>query len=372
MSSASFKIRTDAAGSTVALSGDWTSLTMGNEVAQLPGAVGATCVSPIGLDISGLGRLDTAGAYAILRAIPPEAAADATLSRPDVAHLFELVRPVLDEPAVEAKRLSSPRYFFEQTGRAVVSFAQESLRIFEFAGELSVALARTLRHPSRLRGVSLVRMMETAGINALPIVIIMNFFIGAVVALVGTNLLASLGVSVFTVELVGVAVLREFSVLITGILLAGRSASSFAAQIGTMKMTQEIDAMTVMGVDEFDALVVPRVLALLLIMPLLVFAAMAAGIIGGLIVSWLALDMSPVFFLSRMKESVDVRHFWIGMSKVPLLAMLIAMAGCRHGLFVKGDVESLGMRVTGAVVQAIFMIILFDAVFAVIYMELNL
>jgi phospholipid/cholesterol/gamma-HCH transport system permease protein len=111
---------------------------------------------------------------------------------------------------------------------------------------------------------------------------------------------------------------------------------------------------------------------LLLMMPLLVFAAMAAGITGGLIVSWLALDMSPVFFLSRMKESVEIRHFWIGMSKVPLLAMLIAMAGCRHGLFVKGDVESLGMRVTRAVVQAIFMIILFDAVFAVIYMELNL
>ena len=200
----------------------------------------------------------------------------------------------------------------------------------------------------------------------------MNFFIGAVVALVGANLLASLGVAVFTVELIGVAVLREFGVLITAILLAGRSASSFAAQIGSMKMNQEIDAMQVMGVDQFEALVVPRVLAMLLMMPLLTFAAMVAGILGGLMVSWLALDMSPIFFFERMRETVSVRHFWVGMSKAPLLALLIAMAGCRHGLAVGGDVESLGARVTMAVVQAIFVIILFDAVFALIYMELDL
>jgi phospholipid/cholesterol/gamma-HCH transport system permease protein len=130
--------------------------------------------------------------------------------------------------------------------------------------------------------------------------------------------------------------------------------------------------MQVMGVDQFDALVVPRVLALLFMMPLLTFAAMIAGLLGGLLVSWLALDMGPVFFLERMREAVPLRHFWIGMSKAPLLAILIAMAGCRHGLSVRGDVESLGQRVTMAVVQAIFMIILFDAIFALIYMELGL
>jgi phospholipid/cholesterol/gamma-HCH transport system permease protein len=139
-----------------------------------------------------------------------------------------------------------------------------------------------------------------------------------------------------------------------------------------MKMTQEIDAMQVMGVDQFDALVVPRVLALVWMMPLLTFVAMLSGILGGLLVSWLALDMSPVFFVERLRETVSIRHFWIGMVKTPLLALLIAMAGCRHGLFVESDVESLGARVTMAVVQAIFMIILFDAIFALIFMELNL
>jgi phospholipid/cholesterol/gamma-HCH transport system permease protein len=174
------------------------------------------------------------------------------------------------------------------------------------------------------------------------------------------------------VQLVGVAVLREFAILITGILLAGRSASSFAAQIGSMKMTQEIDAMQVIGVDPYEALVIPRVLALLLMMPVLTFAAMIAGILGGLLVSWATLDISPVFFLERLRETVSVRHFWVGMSKAPVLALLIAMSGCRHGMAVEGDVESLGSQVTAAVVQAIFMILLFDAVFAVIYMKLHI
>jgi phospholipid/cholesterol/gamma-HCH transport system permease protein len=200
----------------------------------------------------------------------------------------------------------------------------------------------------------------------------LNFFIGAVVALVGASLLASLGFAVMTIQLVGVAVLREFAVLFTGILLAGRSASSFAAQIGSMKMAQEIDAMRVLGVDPFHALVLPRIGALMVMMPVLIFAAMIAGIAGGLIICWTMLDMSPIFFFERMHETVSIRHFWIGMSKAPLLALLIGMAGCRHGLFVGGDIESLGARVTSAVVQSIFMIIVFDALFAIVFMELHL
>jgi phospholipid/cholesterol/gamma-HCH transport system permease protein len=372
MRPASFTIRSDANGITIALSGDWTSLAMGNEVTGLSAALGAASGLPLRLDISDLGRLDTAGAYVILRSISPAASDSETDERPDVAHLFELVRPNLLEHAADARRPASTFYFFEQIGRAVVLFGRESLRIAAFSGELSAALGRTIRHPGRLRVISLVRVIETSGINALPIVIILNFFVGAIVALAGANLLASLGISVFAVGLVGVSVSREVGVLITGILLAARSASSFAAQIGAMKITQELDALKVMGVDQFDALVVPRVLALLLIMPLLVVAAMAAGIGGGLIASWLALDISPVFFLSRIAETIDARNFWIGMSKVPLLALLIATAGCRHGLFVKGDVENLGIRVTRAVVQSIFLVILFDAVFAVIYTRLHL
>ena len=368
MSPATYQIVSSPAGPTVALSGDWTSLALGDEALGLRSALGGARAQKV--DFTDLGRLDTAGAYAILRAVHPSPAA--APDRPDVDRLLALVRPTLaDDEGVE-RPASAMFVLIEHIGRGMAAFGHEAWRAADFAGRLVSALGRTFRHPSRLRAISFARAVETAGVNALPIIFVLNFFIGAVVALVGANLLRSLGVTVFTVELVGVGVLREFAILFTAILLAGRSASSFAAQIGTMKMTQETDAMQVMGVDQFDALVVPRVLAMLWMLPLLTFAGMLAGILGGLLVSWLALDMSPVFFLERLRDSVPARHFWIGMSKAPLLALLIAMAGCRHGLSVKGDVESLGSRVTMAVVQAIFMIILFDAIFAVIYMELNL
>jgi phospholipid/cholesterol/gamma-HCH transport system permease protein len=371
MDSASYRIVATGAGRTVALAGDWTSLTLGAEAARFGEALPPEAEG-LRLDLSGLGRVDTAGAYAMLRSAPAGLESAIAAARPDLARLMELVRPAVDEQAAREQRATGLLRFFAGIGRALFAFKEEAWRASIFAGQVVCALGRAIRHPGQVRAVSLVHAMEAAGTSALPIIFVMNFFIGAVVALVGTNLLASLGVAVFTVQLVGVAVLREFGVLITAILLAGRSASSFAAQIGSMKMNQETDAMQVIGVSEIDALVIPRVLAMLLMMPLLVFAAMVAGIMGGLIVSWLALDMSPIFFFERMRETVSVRHFWIGMSKVPLLAFLIAMAGCRHGLSVGGDVESLGERVTMAVVQAIFVIILFDAIFAVIFMELNL
>ena len=371
MTSAAFELLTGPAGPSVALSGDWTSLTLGEEATGLRSALIGAGGRPQ-VDLAGLGRLDTAGAYAILSAIHPAPAPAAAPDRPDVARLFELVRPTIGEEEPGAPRRNRLTGLLEAMGRGLTAFAAEAYQAADFAGRLVSALGRSIRHPSRLRGISLARAMETAGANALPIILVMNLFIGAVIALVGANLLSSLGVSVFTVELIGVAVLREFAVLFTAILLAGRSASSFAAQIGSMKMNQETDAMQVMGVDQFDALVVPRVLALLWMLPLLTFAAMLAGIAGGLLVSVFAMDMSATFFFERMRDSVPPRHFWIGLSKAPLLAILIATAGCRHGLAVKGDVESLGTRVTMAVVQAIFMIILFDAVFALIYMQLGL
>ena len=371
MDTASYRIVATGAERRVALAGDWTSLTLGEQAAGLRAQL-AGLGAGLGVDLSGLGRVDTAGAYAMLRAAPAAMGAAAAAARPDLSKLFDLVRPAVEEEETAARGHGGLLYLFHRIGRAVADFGNEAWGAFVFGGQVVTALGRALRHPSQIRWTPLVHAMESAGASAIPIIVIMNFFIGAVVALVGTNLLASLGVAVFTVQLVGVAVLREFGVLITAIVLAGRSASSFAAQIGSMKMNQETDAMQVLGVNEIDALVIPRVLAMLMMMPLLVFAAMIAGILGGLIVSWAALDMSPIFFFERMKETVSIRHFWIGMSKAPWLAVMIAMAGCRHGLSVKGDVESLGTRVTMAVVQAIFVIIMFDALFAIIYMKLNL
>lgn len=368
MDAATFNIRPSGEGRILELSGDWSSLTLGERALELEQSL-ADATGPTELDLTRIGRLDTAGAYVILKATLPTLASSPA---GDAGKLFELVKPAAAERVAVPAEPSLLMQVFQRVGLGLTLTGREAVNAAAFSGRLIIEIGQAIRQPSKLRMIPLAHVMENAGVEALPIVLAMNFFIGAVVALVGTNLLSSLGVAVFTVQLVGVAVLREFAILITGILLAGRSASSFAAQIGSMKMTQEIDAMQVIGVDPYEALVVPRVLALLLMMPVLTFAAMIAGILGGLLVSWATLDISPVFFLERLRETVSVRHFWVGMSKAPVLALLIAMSGCRHGMSVEGDVESLGSQVTAAVVQAIFMILLFDAVFAVIYMKLHI
>ena len=199
-----------------------------------------------------------------------------------------------------------------------------------------------------------------------------NFFVGATIAFLGASLLAQFGAAIFTVELVGVGVLREFAVIITAVILAGRSASSFAAEIGAMRMNQEVDAMQVMGVDPFDALVLPRFAAMLTMTPLLTFIGVLAGLLGGMMITWVVIDLSPLLFLTRMIANVGVRHLWLGLVKAPVMAMVIASIGCRQGMEVGGDVEQLGRHVTQAVVQALFAIIMLDAVFALAFMELNL
>jgi len=197
--------------------------------------------------------------------------------------------------------------------------------------------------------------------------------IGAVIAYMGANLLASFGASVFMVDLVGVSVLRELAPIITAILIAGRSDSAFTAQIGAMKMRQEIDAMTVIGLDTFETLVVPRALACLVSLPILTFLGMMSGIFAGMLIAWLGgLDISPVLFLNRLNEVVGVKSFWVGMVKTPFFAVIIAVIGCRQGLAVTGSVESLGSRTTQSVVQSIFAVIAVNAVFAILFYQMGI
>lgn len=322
------------------------------------------------INVSELGRADSAGVYALLSSVAKGVAIE--FDREDLRRLADIVHPALEGAPVAARADHGIKAFFERLGKAILAEGVEAYHALAFAGQLVMALIRTIAHPRRLRMTPLVAVMEEAGLDGIPITMIMTFFIGAVVALVGVNILVEFGVSIFTVEMVGVGILREFGVVIAAILLAGRSASAFAAQIGAMRMNQEINAMQVMGVDLFDALVVPRVLAALLMMPLMTFCADVGGIIGGLLVSWLTLDINPIFFINRMLEMVDIKHFWVGMSKAPFLAVVIAATGCRQGFMVGGDTGSLGRRVTAAVVQSVFLIIMFDAIFAMIFTELDL
>jgi phospholipid/cholesterol/gamma-HCH transport system permease protein len=367
---ADFSVMEDAGAGVVSLHGEWTGAHLGAAGGELAAAIKDR--KAVQFDLSDVKRMDTAGAYALVRAAGASLDPKAIKARPEMVRLLELVIGAAT-PKPPVRR--GPRGFHEMTiriGRGVVHLGRELFETLVFAGHLLVVLARSIANPRRVRWAACISLAERAGLDAVPIVATTSFFIGAVVGLLGANTLRQFGAEVFAVELIGIAVLREFNIIITAVLLAGRSASAFAAEIGSMKMNQEIDAMKVMGVDPFEALVFPRFAALLITIPLLTFVATLAGLFGGMVITWSVLDLGPTFFLQRIVDNVGPTHFWIGMSKAPIMAIVIAGIGCRQGMEVGGDVESLGRRVTAAVVHAIFAIIMIDALFALLYMQLDL
>ena len=371
MAAADFQIDDGGPGLTLRLTGDWTATELGRISRRLDDELQDRKVEAV--DLSGLGRFDTAGALAIVQAshcVLPEAA---WTDRPAAGRTYAMVHKLERESAGPPRQSPGWVQGFAKVGRGVGDIAAEATLSMAFLGRLIVAVGTALRHPARIRWAAWFSQGERSGLDAIPIVAVTNFFIGSVIAFLGANLLTQFGAGVFTVQLVAVATLRELAVLITAILLAGRSSSSFAAEIGSMRMNQEVDAMQVMGVNPFQALVIPRLAAMVVMLPLLTFIGMVAGLFGGLLVTWSQLSYGPSFFVQRISEDPNMgTHLMVGMIKAPVFAIVIAAIGCRQGMAVAGDVESLGRRVTAAVVQAIFAIILLDAIFALIFLELDL
>ncbi len=375
MASNSTRFQVDAAADgrqVLSISGDWTVFT----VALVEEKLRQAKITPDAvLDVSGLGRIDTSGAYLIDRAFGALDGIDDPIDirgdHPSIVRVLNRVRKASPAAPPDPPRVPGLIALLDRAGRGAVQAWTEFLGLLSFIGETMATLWRLVLNPRRIRWRSVVSVMEDAGLDALPIVCFLSFFIGLVIAFIGANLLAMFNASVFTVELVGIGMLREFGAVLTAILLAGRTDSAFTAQIGAMKMRQEIDAMRTIGLDPMEALVAPRLIALLIMTPLLTFAATLAGIAGGLVAAWSAMDISPQMFLSRFQEVVPPRHFWVGLLKAPVFAIVIAMVGCRQGLLVEGDVVSLGRRTTTAVVQAIFLVIAIDAMFAILYYMLN-
>lgn len=361
--------------------GDWTVMTLAGLAATLAEQRGQLAE----LDVSGLGQIDTAGALMLGRLLtPPDAEATAGTTagaatgdrisgdHPSAARLVtEVMARVCANPPAP-KPPSGLREILERIGRGVVHEWQETLETLGFVGQTVATIGAGIKNPRKIRWIPTVSIMESAGFNAIPIVLVLSFFIGAVVAFLGAGILEGFGATIFTVELVGFSVMREFGALITAIILAGRSASAFTAQIGSMRMTQEVDAMKVIGLDPMDMLVVPRVIAMVVMGPILTFLAILSGLVGGIVVATLQLDISPALFLARLQENVGLSYFWAGLVKAPVFAALIAIIGCRQGLEVEKDVISLGRHTTAAVVQSIFMVIVVNAIFAMIYLELDL
>jgi phospholipid/cholesterol/gamma-HCH transport system permease protein len=370
---AAFEFHDDDRAPVLALRGDWTVDTIAaleSDLHTLASRLRAGAV----VDVSALGRMDVAGAYVLERAFREGGAGEDVQLRgehPYAQRLFETARNARAEAAPQPHGPRGLSGFLDQVGRIVAAIGVEIIETMSFFGESLVTLAGLVGNPRRIRWVSIVHVMEVAGLNALPIVALLSFFIGMVVAYLGARILGDFGASVFTVELVAFSVLREFAVVITAVLLAGRTNSAFTAEIGAMKMRQEIDAMQVMGIKPMEALVAPRIIAMLVMTPILTFAAMMTGIFGGVLVAWAELGVSPQMFFARVSETVPSQHFWVGMSKAPVFALVLAVIGCKQGLSVGGDVASLGGRVTTSVVQAIFMVILLDAMFALWFLEMD-
>lgn len=357
----------------LALSGDWT-LANARPLAESASTLGSI-EADTAFDCTGLHRLDTCGALILLRLLARGGHADAVerlqgLRKAD-ADLLRLLIERRSAPAEPKTRAHGFIALLARMGAALESFWIDTRELLGFVGLTLVTLAKVLGGRRRLRLTSTVFHMEQTGLDAVPIVALLTFLVGAVVAFLGATVLRDFGASIFTVELVAYSFLREFGVLLTAILLAGRSGSAFTAQIGSMKSREELDAIRALGLDAVELLVLPRLLALLIMLPLLTFIGMISGLLGGALVGSAALDISPGMFMSRLYEMTEIRHFWVGMIKAPVFAFLIAVVGCLEGMKVAGSAESVGRHTTSSVVQSIFLVILFDALFAMFFMELG-
>lgn len=340
---------------------------------RLAGDVAELTYRHVDYDMTGLEDLDTAGAYLLARAIrygmtPAESWDVISQAAGHKTLMSTATSAVLGQEPERARQWYDA---FTKLGKATVRFWDEFIETLAFIGHFFVVLAKVIVSPKKLRWKSIVNLIESVGLDAAPIVMVLSFFIGAVIAYMGANLLASFGASVFMVDLVGFAVLRELAVIITAILLAGRSDSAFTASLGSMKMRQEIDAMTVMGLDTYEVLVIPRAIACIIAMPILTFLAMLSGLGGGLLVAWATADISPILFFNRLNTAVGIENLWVGLVKTPFFGLIIAVIGCRQGLAVSGSVESLGQRTTTSVVQAIFAVIFVNAMFAILFYQMG-
>jgi phospholipid/cholesterol/gamma-HCH transport system permease protein len=252
-------------------------------------------------------------------------------------------------------------------GAQVSLAAKDLFNGMAFLGEVVIALAKILMRPARFRMTSVVFHIENFAFRALPIIALINFLVGCIVAQQSLFQLARFGAATFSVELIGILVLRELAVLLTSIMIAGRSGSAVTAEIGAMKMREEIDALRVMGLDPVDVLVLPRLIALILSLPLLTFVADMAALFGGLLVSWGYGGLSPAIFMSQLKDSIDLPTFMTGLVKAPFMALIIGTVAAIEGFAVEGSAESLGRHVTNSVVKSIFMVIVIDGLFAIFF-----
>ncbi len=336
----------------------------------------ATQAPALQIDMSQIDAVDTGGAWLILelrdRLQAQGVQVDFEGVDPDHAALLKTVEAALPQERDGETGSHSFTDLLEDLGKKVVSGYKEALSLLGFFGETLVSLSKVILRPWTLRRASLFSHMQDAGLNAMPIVALMGFLIGVVLAFQGATQLRQFGAEVFVVELISISILRELGILLTAIIVAGRSGSAFTASVGSMKVQEEIDALRTLGLDPINVLVLPRVLALFIVLPILGFTANIFGLIGGGLMSWIELGVSPGMFVTRLHEHTSFWHLAVGMIKAPFFAVVIGVVACWQAFRVQGSSTSVGQRTTAAVVQGIFLVIAIDALFSVFFASIGI
>ena len=328
------------------------------------------------IDLSQLERLDTAGAWLIYRTVKDLTAIGA---RANVVAVAADHQTMLDQVAandhpceIAPSALNPIVAIVDRVGRGTVDAVDEGRQVLGFFGRIIATLIGTLLRPNRLRLTPLVYHMEQVGLNALPIVGLISFLIGVVLAYQGATTLQRFGAEIFVVDLIGISMLREIGILLTAIVVAGRSGSAFAAAIGSMMVHEEVDAMRTLGLDPMEVLVLPRLLALVITLPMLAFFSDLMGLLGGGVMCMVVLDISPAIYIERLNDAIGLWTFWTGIIKTPFFGFLIAMIGCLEGFRVSGSAESVGRHTTRAVVTSLFLVIIVDAMFSIFFSTIGI
>ncbi len=358
------------AGPVLTAGGRWDVASAGLLDAEL-GRLAGPATGRVRFDVAGLELLDTAGAWLLHRTMTAwrEAGADVELTgaRPEHAAMLRQVADSYQPCDVERPPVNALLRLLVRIGRSTVGIIDKAGCLVSFFGAAVLVLGRVALAPRRLRFTSMIFHMEQAGLNAVPIISLISFLVGVVLAYQGADQLRKFGAEVYVVDLLAISVLREVGILLTAIVIAGRSGSAFTAQLGSMKVNEEIDALRTLGLDPLEVLVIPRLLALMITLPMLAFVADIMGLLGGAVMAWASLGIDPGLFIELLNDAVSVTSFSIGLIKAPFFAILIALVGCYEGLQVIGSAESVGRQTTRSVVEAIFLVVVVNAAFSIFF-----
>jgi phospholipid/cholesterol/gamma-HCH transport system permease protein len=366
------RVSGDGAPLKVFASGNWTVRNLSRIEAELKGLVKpgqARAAGAVAIDLSELQELDTAGAWLLERLSRDfqELGVKTSFAGATEAYgiLLDEVRRNTRYDRPEVRRRSKLAQLLGDGARTLAGAGLDAVQLTAFLGELTLTGLRMMARPWRFRWTSFVHHLDHAGLRAAPIVSLISVMIGAVILQQGVVQLRRYGSEPFAVDLLGILALREVGLILTAVMVAGRSASAFTAEIGTMKMREEIDAMRTLGIDPMETLVAPRVFALIVALPLLTFIGDIMCLAGGGLMAMIYLDFSVELYLQRLHDAIAIRHFVVGMVKAPFAALIVGLVGCLEGLKVTGSAESVGVHVTASVVKAIFLVFILDAAFAI-------